>query len=182
MSTIARSNFTPNSDVTSLWVKQYTLADPTLLNPTNSLTLVDGEWMSINAAGLAVRASSVAGAGNLATTISFPMWAETGRYDTQALSSKGVPLVFLNQSEWDTRIFDAASVTGGAAITTSLQPLVVCSLTINSLGGGNRVVCGLVGSSYTSNNIVVGYVSRLSTINGGKLRFISGWAVRNGTT
>jgi len=178
MSTIKKVNFEPVSDINPVHRRDFPLADPTLANPLNALALVDGEWMSLNSAGKLVRAADVNTVGSAASTLSFPLFAERGRYDVQALAERKMPVLFLGQYEFDTRIFSAAANIGGsgnAAISSILQPVKVMTF---SAGGRNYV--GLVGSSYSDNAIIVGYVTRLPSANGGKLRFSSGWAVRNG--
>ena len=39
-----------------------------------------------------------------------------------------------------------------------------------------------IGGALNDNVPIIGYVTRLPASNGGRLRFISGWAVRNGAT
>lgn len=172
MSTVQRINFEPVTDVLPLHRRDFALADTTLADPLNTTTgTVDGEWMTLDSSYKLIRAASIAGAGNQATIRSFPLWAERGRYDVQAIASRKMPIIFLGQYEFDTRIFDAAAVVnGGLAITTVLQPLKVASITI-----GTRNYTGLVGTQYSSADPVVGYVTRLPAANGGKLRFISGY-------
>jgi hypothetical protein len=82
--------------------------------------------------------------------------------------------------EAETRIFDAAAKSsGGAAVQYPAisyvgQPLQAATITV-----GTRTLSGLVGADmddFTSDHpIVVGYVTRLPTNNGGKLRFQSGY-------
>lgn len=173
MSTVQRINFEPVSDVLPLTRRDFPLADPTLADPTNTATgTVDGEWMTLNSSYQLVRGASIAAAGNQATVRCFPLWAERGRYDVQAIASRKMPVLYLGFYEFDTRIFDAAAVVhAGAAITTVMQPLKVASITI-----GTRVYCGLVGSAGAADtDPIVGYVTRLPANNGGKLRFIAGY-------
>lgn len=173
MSTVQRINFEPVTDILPLHRRDFPLADPTLADPTNATTgTVDGEWMTINTSYQLVRAASIVAAGNAATVRSFPLWAEKGRYDIQAMSGRKAPVIFLGAYEFDTRIFDATLVVGGgAAITTVLQPLKVASIQI-----GARFYCGLVGHGGAADtNPVVGYVTRLPASNGNKLRFVSGY-------
>lgn len=183
MSTVQRVNFEPVSDVNPIHRRDFPLSDPTLADPSNAVCLVDGEWMTLSntggsSFGKLVRAADIATPGTVADTVSFPLFAERGRYDIMAMAERKMPVLFLGQYEFDTRIFDAsASLGAGAAITGMLQPLKVATITL-----GSRNYCGLVGSAYDDNAPIVGYVTRLSTNNGGKLRFISGWAVRNGAT
>lgn len=188
MSTVQKINFEPVSDINPVHRRDFVLADPTLANPYNAVALVDGEWMTLdNTAGPTfgklVRATNIAVVGNPATVMCFPTFAERGRYDVQALAERKMPILFLGQYEFDTRVYDATAVIGsGAAITTLLQPLKVATITATLVGVGSRNFTGLVGSAYDDTAPIVGYVTRLPGANSGKLRFISGWAVRNGTT
>ena len=177
MSTIQKVNFEPVSDVLPVQRRDFALADKTLSDPTNSVCLVDGEWMTLDASSKLVRGAAIgtlatAGAGGRAAVRTFPLFAERGRYDVRAMAEKKMPVLWRGDFEFDTRVFDAAAVAGGgAAITTMLQGLKVGTVAI-----GTRSFCGLVGHGGAADaDPVVGYVTRLPANNGGKLRFISGW-------
>lgn len=169
MSTVARVNFEPVRDVMPVQRADFPLADKTLANPLNAVALVDGEWMVINSDYKMVRASTIGSVGDEATARSYPLWAERGRYDMQALGK--APLLWLGSWEFDTRIFDAAATPGsGAAITAVDQPLKVATITL-----GSRNYTGIVGHGGSGDSaIVVGYVTRLPANNGGKLRMRGG--------
>jgi hypothetical protein len=170
MSTIQRVNFEPLSDLLKTQIRDYALADKTIADPLNALAFVDGEWFVIDANNKAARAASIAGADNLATQTSYPIFAERGRSDVLASSGRKVPLIIMGQWEADTRIFDASkALGGGAAITTVGQPLKVASITI-----GGKIVCGIVGAVAGDGEPIVGRVSRLPATNGGKLRMLGG--------
>jgi hypothetical protein len=177
MSTLSRINFTPVSDILPIQRRDFALNDPTLANPTNPVALVDGEWMTLNTSYQAVRAALITGVVGtaFASVRSFPVFAEKGRYDVQAMSLTKTPLLYRGDYEFDTRIYDiAATVHAGAAITFIMQPLKVALI---SFGGRN--FSGLVGHGTVGGGDVdpiVGYCTRLPTSNGGQLRFISGWA------
>lgn len=179
MSTVQKVNFEPVTDILATQRRDFVLADRTLSDPLNAVSLVDGEWMTLDSSYKLVRAADVAtlgtaGAGGRASVLSFPLWAERGRYDVRAQAQAKMPIIFRGDFEFDTRIFDASAVVGsGAAITTVMQPLKVATIAI-----GSRNYCGLVGHGGSADTApVVGYVTRLSASNGGKLRFISGWRV-----
>lgn len=179
MSTVQKVNFEPVSDVLPVQRRDFPLSDPTLAQPLNAVALVDGEWMTITSTYKLVRAADVtvlgtAGAAGIATLRSFPLFAERGRYDVQAIAGTKMPILFRGEYEFDTRIFDAAAVCGsGAAITTVMQGLKSATI---ALGGRNY--CGLVGHGGAGDaSPVLGYVTRLPAANGGKLRFINGWRV-----
>jgi hypothetical protein len=169
MSTVARVNFEPVSDILATQRRDFPLADPTLADPNSATPLVDGEWMILDANSQLVRAADVATPDTLATQTSYPLWAERGRYDVQALANRKMPIIWLGDFEFDTRIFDAsAALGGGAAITTVGQPLKVATITI-----GTRNFVGLVGAVAGDGEPVVGRVTRLPANNGGRLRFRS---------
>ncbi len=177
MSTIQKVNFEPVSDMLRVQRRDYPLADKTLSDPLNAVALVDGEWMTFDSNGKLVRGAAIgtlgtAGAGGRATLRCFPLWAERGRYDVRALADGKMPLLFLGDYEFDTRVFNATDVVAsGAAITTMLQPLKVATIAI-----GTRNYCGLVGHGGAADTApVVGHVTKLPAQNGGKLRFISGF-------
>lgn len=179
---IQKVNFELKTDHIAVVRRDFGLSDPTnLLSVTSSTALIDGEWVTFDdtpaTLGKLVRATDIGSVGGLASKLAFPVWAERGRTDVMAMSEKKVPILYMGFYEADTRVFDASAVAGGAAITTTLQPLCLATVTI-----GSRNYTGLVGSSYTSNNLIVGYAVRLPSTNGGKLRFINAMAVRNGTT
>ena len=172
MSTIQKVNFEPVSDILPITRRDFAVADPTLVNPINALALVDGEWLTLNSSYQLLRASTVGAIGNVATALSFPLFAERGRYDTQGIAGTKMPVLFLGSYEFDTRVFDASvAVGGGALITAVLQPLKVATV-----GIGGRNYSGLVGHGGAADTSPIrGYVTRLPASNGGKLRFISGW-------
>ncbi len=185
MSTVQRVNFEPVSDINPIHRRDFPLTDPALSNPLNVAALVDGEWMTLDNTGgttfgRLIRATSLASLGQVASTVAFPLFAERGRYDVQAIADRKMPVLFLGQYEFNTRIFDLAAninLTGNVAIASMLQPVKVATI---ALGGRNYT--GLIGSAYNENDPIVGYVTRLPSGNGGQLRFMSGWAVRNGAT
>ena len=172
MSTVQKINFTPVSDILPIQRRDFALADPTLSNPLNAVVLIDGEWVTLNTSYQILRASDVTSTSSTATLRSFPLFAERGRYDVQAMSLHKMPILYRGDYEFDTRIFDASNTNGGAAITTILQPLCVGTIVI-----GTRNFTGLMGHDGTSTNLkpIVGYVTKLPATNGGQLRFISGW-------
>lgn len=171
MSTIQKVNFSPVSDLFQVQRRDFPLADQTLADPLNGLALVDGEWVTLNASSQLVRATNIASAGNRASVASYPVWAERGRTDVQAMSQRKVPIFFMGQYEAETRVFDATAALGsGAAITTMQQGLKVATITI-----GGRNYSGLVGHGGTGDSDpIVGYVTRLPASNAGQLRFKGG--------
>lgn len=169
MSTIQRVNFEPSSDLLKTQIRDFALADKTIADPLNAAAYVDGEWFVIDNTGKAARACAINAQGNFATQTSYPLFAERGRTDVLAMSSRKVPLIYIGRWEADTRIFDAALVvSGGAAITFVGQPLKVASITL-----GGKIVCGLVGAVAGDGEPIVARVAKLPATNGGKLRVVS---------
>lgn len=180
MSTVQKVNFEPVTDVMPVHRRDFPLANQALANPLNSVALVDGEWMTLDSSNKLIRGADVTvlgtvGAGGRASKICFPLWAERGRTDILSQSTRKMPVLYLGQYEFDTRIFDAAAVVGaaGAAITEMLQPLKVATISA-TLDGAARNFVGLVGHGGSADSApVAGYVTRLPSSNGGKLRFIN---------
>ena len=168
MSTVQRVNLEPRSDLFMVQRRDFPFADPSLANPLNAVAIVDGEWISVDANGLAVRATTIGTPGDTADQQAYVVWAERGRSDVQTI--RKIPTLYGGWYEADTRIFDAAAaVGGGAAITTMGQALKVATITLSGPLGG-RNYSGLVGAAM-NDPLVVGYVSKLPSTNGGWLRF-----------
>ena len=168
-------NFEPVSDMLmgGLTVRDFKLSDPTIANPANAACFVDGEWFKLDATGkLAARGATLVATGvdnatGRATGPCFPIFAQRGVTDVQALPEKKIPLIWQGFWEFDTRIFDAtAGGASGAAITARWQPLKVATI-----AGTGRNYVGLVGHGGSGDSAPIQcYVSRLPADNGGKLR------------
>ena len=150
---MASPNFVLQSDYTLIQRRGFEFTDPTILKPTNTNPLLDGEWLQLNATSLKMeRGSGDADAAH-------PSWAyfaELGRYEVQAIQ-KG-PFLWLGEYEADTKIFDSTG------ITTLGQALMVSDVTI-----GGLTKRGL--KLQTGTNYIVGRVTRLPANNNGYLRF-----------
>lgn len=172
MSTIQRINFELVTDILPVQRRDFPLADPTLCDPQNAAVLIDGEWLTLDTNYKILRATDITDANAVAAKRSFPLFAERGRSDVQALSGKKMPILFLGVYEANTRIFSAAANGGHwVAITAVLQPLKIATITI-----GTRNFSGLVGHAGSSDtDPVVGYVTRLPANNSGQLRFMTGY-------
>ena len=172
MATVQKVNLEPCTDIMPIWRKDLPLADKTLADPLNAVALVDGEWMTLNSSYQWVRASVIGTPNDPALVRSFVLWNERGRSDRLGMADRKTTGLFRGEYEADTRIYDATAVIGsGAAITTPLQGLKVATIAI-----GARSYTGLVGHGGSADtHPVVGYVTRLPSSNGGKLRFISGY-------
>jgi hypothetical protein len=175
--TILRENFRPVGDVLPISRRDFPLADPTLASPDSAVVLTDGEWMTLDSTYKLVRATDITDAATPAEpsagSLIFPLWAEQGRYDIQAMADHKCPILWMGGWEFETRVFDASAVAGtGAAITTLFQGLKVATITI-----GSRNYTGLVGYGGAGDTgaLVVGYVTKLPSDNGGWLRLRGGF-------
>lgn len=169
MATVQQVNFEPVSDILAVTRRDFGLADRNLADPLNAVALVDGEWLVIDSTYKLVRSTTIASVGNEATQRSYPLFAERGRSDVRGLAQTKMPILFMGDYEFDTRIFNAAVAVGsGAAITVVGQALKVATITI-----GSRNYSGLVGVGASDTSPIVGRVTRLPASNAGKLRFIS---------
>lgn len=127
--------------------------DNALLNPlsTSPLALVDGELVQPTTTGKFIRA----------TDASAPSWFcvdDRGDYGVQAMRKLSVVMgggAFVG----NTLIFNSGLTTIGAK-------LMMGTVTIDTLGR-----TGLVAQS--GSNVILGYVLKTATLNGGKLQFIN---------
>ena len=175
--TILRENFRPVGDVLPVARRDFPLADPTLASPDNAVCLYDGEWMTLNSSYKLERATDITDDSTpdepTAGALLFPLWAEVGRYDVQASADRKTPVLWMGNWEFETRVFDNTVAAGsGAAITALWQPVKVATIAI-----GSRNFSGLVGhgGAGTDSALIVGYVTKLSTDNGGWLRIRGGF-------
>jgi hypothetical protein len=176
MSTVQKVNWQPVSDILKVQLRDYPLADGTLVDPGNAVCLVDGEFLTFDANQKLIRAADVTSTTAVASLLSFPFFAERGRTDLQAMAQRKGPIVQFGDYEADTRIFDATvahGAGGGAAITTIMQPLKVGTVVL-----GTRNYCGLIGHGGASDtDPIVGLVTKLPANNGGQLRYMRFWRV-----
>lgn len=170
-STIQKVNFEPVSDIMGVQRRDFELADKTLADPNNAGCIIDGEWLILDTNYRLLRACDFTNTSAHAATKSFPCFSERGRQDRAGMSRKATDVLFRGEYEFDTRVYDAAA--GSAPIATILQGLKAATIVI-----GTRNYVGLIGhGGYSDTDPVVGFVTRLPTNNGGKLRFISGYRV-----
>jgi hypothetical protein len=165
--TIQRVNFEPKSDfMIRVETRPFALADKTLLNPLGATAIVDGEFVTFDSTKKLVRAASVAAAGNHAALPCWVNWGELGRTDQQALSQGMLTLAYLGMWEADYRLYDDDSMTLGGLVSPA-------SITL-----GTKTVVGVVNAgtivSPTASRVAVGIVTRLPSVNGGKLRIRGG--------
>ena len=141
-------NFELVTDVQDLIRRDFTVADPTLVNPTNANPLLDGEFVQLNSAYQLIRANTGA--------LGFAVFAERGRFDVQALGKTTV--LFAKPYEADTRIFTSAGLVLG-------NPLKISAAVTYDAQTRSGLIAWDTG-------VIIGYVTRLPANNGGKLRFL----------
>ena len=141
------------TDVQNIGRRDFTVAEKALVNPTNPACIIDGEFVSLNQDYQLVR--------SLAGVLGFAVWAEKGRFDVQAIGK--LTVLMLGPYEADTRVFlSGGSLTLGAPLSISN--------TVDMHDGAGAVRSGLAGT--TASQLVIGYVTRMPTNNGGRLRFL----------
>ena len=141
------------SDVQDIGRRDFTLANKQDVNPTNPACVIDGEFMSLNIDYQITR--------SLAGVLGFAVWAEKGRFDVQAIGK--LTLLMYKPYEADTRVF----LSGG---TLALGGPLSISNVVDIHDGAGAIRSGLAGT--TASQLVIGYVTRMPTNNGGRLRFL----------
>lgn len=136
------------SEVLPIQRRDFSLAVTDLLNPLNANPLLDGEFLELNGSYQLARGSGIA------TAPSWAVFAERGRYDTQAIGKTTV--LWNGGYEAETAIMDIASLAVGDA-------LMLSDVTIDSLSKR-----GLLKAT-TGNRRIFGYVTRLP--GNGRVRF-----------
>jgi hypothetical protein len=142
------SLITPVNDV---FRRDFELADPTLLDPTTALALIQGEWLVRDSSGKVARVG--------ATPVRGAMQMFTQKGDTSAQAIGKVAVLQLNEYEAETIMFaDGLSPAMGDALT-------VKSITVDGTAGR----CGLAAAG--SGELVYGHVTKTPALNNGKIRF-----------
>lgn len=138
---------TPVNDV---FRRDVELADPTLLDPTESDALIQGEWLVSNSSGKWARpTTSVRGCAQV--------WTQKGDTAAQAISK--VTVLQLHEYEAETTMF-------ADGLTPAIgDRLTVKSSTVDGVAG--RAALAAAGSG----EFVYGFVTKPPADNGGKLRF-----------
>lgn len=139
------------SEVLPVQRRDFYLADATLLNPNVANPLIDGEWLTLDANYKLERAS-----GTLAKR-SWQVFAERGRYDTQAIGKTTV--LFNGDYEAETSVYTSTGLAVG-------DFLVVGDVTVGGLTRKGLIELPTGAGSYW----VVGTVTRLPT---GKVRYLT---------
>jgi hypothetical protein len=130
--------------------RDFELADTTLLDPTESDALIQGEWLALNSAGKLARvgASSVRGA--------MQMFTPKGDFSAQAIGK--VSVLQLHEYEAETIVF-----------ADGLSPAVGDPLTVKQVTVDGVTRSGLAAAA--SSDFVYGHVTKTPASNAGKLRF-----------
>ena len=142
-------NFVLISELISVQRRDFDMAVPDLLNPDNANPLLDGEWLGLNASYQAVRGSGAQGAKT------WPVFAERGRYDTQAIGK--TVLLWNGGFEAETAIVNNS----GLAVGDFLE---VGDVTVDSL-----TKQGLLEAAGAGQHFIVGQVTRIQS--NGRVRF-----------
>lgn len=143
-----RPNIELVSEVLPIQRRDFSLAAADLLNPINANPLVDGEFLELNASYQLARGTGIQ------VAPAWVVWAERGRYDTQAIGKTTV--LFNGGYEAETRIADLTGLVVGDA-------LMVSDVTVDAL-----VKKGLLKAT-TGNRRIFGHVTRLP--GNGRVRF-----------
>jgi len=112
-------NFKTTSRVSDVYRRDFPISDD-LKNPLAAEPVLDGEWLQLNTDTQAVRLAGAgapyvdAGADNAGLVPSFPVFAESGRYDVQVTGL--CPLLYLNAFEAETKIYDSTGLYPGAPL------------------------------------------------------------------
>ncbi len=133
------------SEVLPVQRRDFYAANTALLNPVNANPLIDGEWLQLDSTYKAAR-----GTGEQAVP-AWQLFAEKGRYDTQAIGK--VPLLFIGGYEAETKVADLTSMTVG-------DGLVVQMVTVG--GVANRRGLAKLGAG-AGEHLIFGYVTRVFT-------------------
>lgn len=147
---MAVQNFILKSEFQTIHRRPFELFDPTILVPTATNPLLDGEFLELTSAYKMTRGSATP-----SVVPTFAYFAERGRYEVQAIQ-KG-PFLYMGPYEADTLIFDGTSLTLG------------CGLEVSNVTISGQVKRGL---KLLTSGLVVGYCTRLPANNNNFLRFV----------
>lgn len=132
------------SEVLPVQRRDFYAANTALLNPSNANPLLDGEWLELDSSYKLAR-----GSGEQAAP-AWQLFAEKGRYDTQAIGK--VPVLFMGGYEARSKIVDLAGLAVGNA-------LVVQDVTV---GGQTKRGLAKLGAG-AGEHLIFGYVTRVLT-------------------
>lgn len=136
------------SEVLPVQRRDFYLANPALLNPNNANPLLDGEWLQLDANYKIGRGADGSGT-HEAIVPSWQLFAERGRYDTQAIGK--APILFTGGYEAESKIVDLTGATVGSA-------LVVQDVTFQAIAG--RRGLKVLGAG-TGEHLIFGFITRV---------------------
>lgn len=136
------------SEVMPIQRRDFALAATDLLNPLNANPLLDGEFLELNASYQLARGSGIQ------TAPAWVVFAERGRYDTQAIGKTVV--LFNGGYEAESRIANLAGLSVGS-------PLMVSDVTVDALTKKGLLL------ATSGNRRIFGHVTRLP--GNGRVRF-----------
>jgi hypothetical protein len=128
------------SEVLPVQRRDFYVTDPTLLNPNNANPLIDGEWLELDSNYKLVRGASGEG-----TNPAWQMFAERGRYDTQAIGK--VPVLFMGGYEAETQVATLTSLVVGSPLEVTdvtFQSLTRRGLALSATSSGEHLIFGYV--------------------------------------
>lgn len=146
-------NFVLISELQTLSRRDFPLTDTSILQPSGSNPLIDGEYLELDTSYQLIRAGAGTTFGGTHEAIqpSYPVSTERGRYDTQAIGK--VNVLYGGMFEAETVVCDVSSLNLGDALT--VQDVTVSALTrrglkkIASTSGHSTMVVGFVSKLYT---------------------------------
>lgn len=132
------------SEVLPVQRRDFYATTPALLNPNNANPLIDGEWLELDSSYKLLRGSSEQ------AKPSWQLFAEKGRYDTQAIGK--IPVLWMGGYEARSKVATLAGLAVGDALV--VQDVTVGGLTKRGLaklgaGAGEHMIYGYVTRVFT---------------------------------
>lgn len=160
---MSKPNFELITELQTLTRRDFPLADPTILAPVGATPLLDGEFLELDTNYKLARKPEntghvvVGGTAEGANLLVFPVFAERGRYDTQAIGK--TTILMMGMYEAETHVCDGTGAAVGDWLT--VQDVTVDAVTLKRGLKKNVATAGVVG---------VGIVSKVISLT--KLRFV----------
>lgn len=141
-------NFELMTDLQQVTRRDFPIVPVNLLNPLDANPLIDGEWLSLDSSYSLERGTDDGTVSEILVP-SWPLFAERGRYDTQAIGKS--PVLYLGMYEAQTRVVDSTSLGVG-------DRLIVKDITIDTLTRKGLAKAGTTGGH---DHMIVGHVTRI---------------------
>lgn len=135
----------------------YYLVDPTILMPTSTNPLVDGEWLELDASLKLKRGTSMVANNESTTFLCFPSWSETGRFEVQSIQK--VPVIRWSYFEARTAVINNTGCTVGT-------PLIVQDITFKGIAG-RRGLAKCPTPMAPANHVIYAYWEKAWSFPGG---------------